>query len=175
MHERTQGYIRGGGSEAELRGCWVLLQCGIDPWTSGRMDCDVIDVARRISQRQLLLPCAWKSLITVACLVFSFLLWPTLFTCSGRASVTATVDSIYLMALIHLLWWNTSFYDTRMNDAIITIMMYTVIWKVVKTIFKGVTKSGVYFAQIHLYTTPLQRMYSEGVFLENYTPCIPPK
>ena len=30
--------------EAELLGCWVLLQCGNDPWTSGRMDCDVIDV-----------------------------------------------------------------------------------------------------------------------------------
>jgi len=31
-------------SEAELPGRWVLLQCGIDPRTSGRMDCDVIDV-----------------------------------------------------------------------------------------------------------------------------------
>ena len=30
--------------EAELAGCWVLLQCLIDPRTSGRMDCDFIDV-----------------------------------------------------------------------------------------------------------------------------------
>ena len=41
--------------------------------------------------KRLLLPCAWKSLISVACLVFPFsLLWPSLLTCSGRASVTAT-------------------------------------------------------------------------------------
>jgi len=39
-----------------------------------------------------MLPCAWKSLICVACLVFLFsLLWPTLLTCSGCASVTATL------------------------------------------------------------------------------------
>jgi len=49
--------------------------------------------ARRIGWRQHLLPCAWKSLITVACLVFPFLLWPTLLTCSGRASVTASQAS----------------------------------------------------------------------------------
>jgi len=47
--------------------------------------------ARQIGQRELLLPCAWKSLITVACLVFPFsLLWPSLLICIGRASVTAT-------------------------------------------------------------------------------------
>jgi len=34
------------------------------------------------------LPCAWKSLISVACLIFPFLLWPTLLTCGSRASVT---------------------------------------------------------------------------------------
>ena len=33
-----------GAIETELPGCCVLLQCGIDPRTSGRMDCDVIDV-----------------------------------------------------------------------------------------------------------------------------------
>jgi len=32
-------------------------------------------------------------------------------------------ESIGLMEVIHLLWWNTSLQDTRMNDAItITIM-----------------------------------------------------
>jgi len=25
--------------EAELPGCWALLQCGIDPRTSGKLDC----------------------------------------------------------------------------------------------------------------------------------------
>jgi len=30
---------------------------------------------------------------------------------------------------------------------------------VVKNTFKGVTKSGMYFAQINLYRTPLQRMF----------------
>ena len=33
-----------GPIEAELPDCWVLLKCGIDPRTSGRMDCDVMDV-----------------------------------------------------------------------------------------------------------------------------------
>jgi len=40
-------------------------------------------------QRDLLLPCAWKSQVSLAW-SFPFLLWPTLLTCSGRASVTAT-------------------------------------------------------------------------------------
>jgi len=57
------------------------------------MDCDV-NSAKLIAQRHLVLPFAWKSLICVACLVFPFsLLWPTLLTCSGRASVTATHDT----------------------------------------------------------------------------------
>ena len=56
--------------------------------------------ARRISQRLFLLPCAWKSIITVAYLVFPFsLLWPTLLTCSSRASVTATAGSFWLQFL----------------------------------------------------------------------------
>jgi len=33
-----------GAIEAEHPGCWVLLQCRVDPRTSGRMDCDIIDV-----------------------------------------------------------------------------------------------------------------------------------
>ena len=33
-----------GAIEAELPGCWVLLESGIDPRTWGRMDCDVIYV-----------------------------------------------------------------------------------------------------------------------------------
>jgi len=52
--------------------------------------------ARRIGQREFLLPCAWKSLISVVCLVFPFLLWPSLLTCSGRASVTATRRSFVM-------------------------------------------------------------------------------
>jgi len=74
----------------ELPGCWVLLQCGIDPRTSGRMDCDVINVnsmpddsAKESSYN------TWKSLISVACLVFPFSL-----LC--RASVTATPHRCYL-------------------------------------------------------------------------------
>jgi len=50
-------------------------QCGIDPSrTWERMDCDVIDVnsAPDESARVLILPCAWKSLISVASLVFPF-------------------------------------------------------------------------------------------------------
>jgi len=34
------------------------------------------------------------------------------------------VESIRFMALIHLLWWNTSFWNTRMNDAIMIIIMW---------------------------------------------------
>jgi len=33
------------------------------------------------------------------------------------------VDSILLVALMHLLWWNTSLYEIRMNDVIINILM----------------------------------------------------
>jgi len=53
--------------------------------------CWCLQRARWFGQRKLLLPYAWKSLICVAFLVFPFsLLWPTLLTCSGHASVTAT-------------------------------------------------------------------------------------
>ena len=42
-------------------------------------------------QRELFLTCAWKLLISVACLVFPFsLLCPTLLSCRGYASMTAT-------------------------------------------------------------------------------------
>jgi len=47
-----------------------------------------------MGQRELLLPCVWKSHISATCLVFPFLLWPTLLTCSGRTSVTATIVSL---------------------------------------------------------------------------------
>jgi len=58
-------------------------------------------LARRIGQRVLLLPCAWKSLMRVVWLVFPFsLLWPTLLTCSGRASVTATLDIVIRVQLL---------------------------------------------------------------------------
>jgi len=57
------------------------------------MDCDIIDVnsapdesAKESSYFQV-----HGSHESVACLVFPFsLLWPTLLTCSGRTSVTAT-------------------------------------------------------------------------------------
>jgi len=59
------------------------------------MDCDELSLADSSGAEltslmlELLLPCGWKSLMSVACLVFPFsLLWPTLLTCSGRASVT---------------------------------------------------------------------------------------
>jgi len=49
---------------------------------------DVIDV-NYAPDESAILPCVWKSLISVAYLVFPFsLLWPTSLTCSGRASVT---------------------------------------------------------------------------------------
>jgi len=35
----------------------------------------------------------------------------------------AVVDSIRLMAQIHLLWWSTSFWDICMNDVIMLIIM----------------------------------------------------
>jgi len=67
------------------------LQCGIDPQSSRRMDCDVIDVnsapdesAKESSYFHV------HGLISVACLVFAFLLWSTLLTCSGHTSVTTT-------------------------------------------------------------------------------------
>ena len=45
---------------------------------------------RQTNRPKKALLCAWKSLISVACSAFPFLLWPTLLACSGRASVTAT-------------------------------------------------------------------------------------
>jgi len=72
---------------------FVHFQCGIDPRTSG-MDCDVIDVNSapdesakessyfHVHGSHLYVSLAWS---------FSFsLLWPTLLTCSGRTSSTAT-------------------------------------------------------------------------------------
>jgi len=51
------------------------LQCGLEPRNlDGLGSCWCRRRARRIGQRELLLPCAWKSLICVACLAFSFLL-----------------------------------------------------------------------------------------------------
>ena len=69
------------------------LQCGLEPNNrddpnSGSRWCH--QRACRFGQRELSLPYAWKSLLSVTCLVFPFLLWPTLLTCSGRASVNAT-------------------------------------------------------------------------------------
>ena len=78
------------------------LQCGIDPRTSGRMecdDCDDIHVTPRYESANEssffhVHPCAKKSLKGVACLVFPFSShWPTLLTCSGRASMTASLPS----------------------------------------------------------------------------------
>jgi len=71
------------------------LQCelesrNLDGTNLGRCWC-LQQHARRIGQRELLLPCARKSLLSVVCLVFPFsLLWLTLVTCGGHASGTAT-------------------------------------------------------------------------------------
>jgi len=63
----------------EPREGWIVTSSMLTPRQTNR------------PKRELLLPCAWKSLISVACLVFPFsLLWPTLLTCSGCTSVTAT-------------------------------------------------------------------------------------
>jgi len=35
----------------------------------------------------------------------------------------AVVENIRLMAQIHLLWWNASFWDIRMNHVIMLIIM----------------------------------------------------
>ena len=35
----------------------------------------------------------------------------------------AVVESIHFVALVHLLWWNASFWDARMNDVIMLIVM----------------------------------------------------
>jgi len=74
---------------------WVSsLNLGKDGLEGWIVMSSMLNRARRIGQRELLLPCAWKSLISVTCLVFSFsLLWPSLLTCSGRTSVTATQSS----------------------------------------------------------------------------------
>ena len=51
-------------------------QCGLEPRNldgANLGSCWCHRHARRIGQRELLLPCSWKSLICVACLVFSFL------------------------------------------------------------------------------------------------------
>jgi len=56
-------------------------------------------------QRELVPPSARKSFISVACLVFPFLLWPTLLTCSCRASVTGTLHrSTYAHFLFPSCW-----------------------------------------------------------------------
>jgi len=70
------------------------------------MDCDVIDVTPRQTNRpkRALTPCAWKSVISVPCLVFPFSLpWPTLLTCSSRASVTTTqLSNAYVMQMYYM-------------------------------------------------------------------------
>jgi len=71
----------------------VLTPEILDPPKVGALGCSLFSlmVNPRLGQRQLLLPYAWKPLTCVACLVFPFsLIWPTLLTCSGRASATAT-------------------------------------------------------------------------------------
>ena len=70
------------------------LQFGIDPRTSGRMDCGLIDVnsSPDESAKESSYFHVHGSHTSVACLVFPFLLRPSLLTCSGRASVTATND-----------------------------------------------------------------------------------
>ena len=69
-------------------------------------------------QRKLFLPSAWKSLVSVACLVFPCsLLWPTLLTCSGRASVTTTWVKIHFLGgkdfcFYYSFWLKQIFLDT---------------------------------------------------------------
>ena len=69
------------------------LQCGIDPRTSGRMDCDVIDINSAPDES------AKKRTLTSMCMEVTYLCrllglslspWPILLTCSGCASMTAT-------------------------------------------------------------------------------------
>ena len=72
------------------------LQCGLEPRNldgANLGSCWCRQHAGRFRQRELSLPYAWQSVLSVACLVFPFsLLWPTLLTCNGR--VTATHNSI---------------------------------------------------------------------------------
>jgi len=75
--------------------CSGRAQCGFEPRNHDGTNlalgsCWCLQHIRCFGLRELSLPYAWKSLLSVACLVFPFLLWPTLLTCSGRASVTAT-------------------------------------------------------------------------------------
>ena len=70
------------------------LQCRLEPRKLNGANlgsCWCPQRARRFGQRELPLSCAWKSFLTVACFVFPFLLWLTLLTCNGCASMTATL------------------------------------------------------------------------------------
>jgi len=70
------------------------LQCGLEPRNldgTNLGSCWCLKPASRFVQRDLSLPHAWKSILSVACWVFCFsLLWWTLLLCSGRTIVTAT-------------------------------------------------------------------------------------
>ena len=83
------------------------LQCGLEPRNLDGTDlgsCWCLERARRFTQRELLLPYAWKSLLSITCLVFTFLLWPTLLTCSVRASMTDFPSSKSLDCPLSSLW-----------------------------------------------------------------------